>query len=421
MTVSLTDRFRLMARAGQQAKTPILAEVTAPKLADGVATLRLYDVIDSWGGPYGISAKEFAAVLDDLPDDTTEIRLHISSPGGEVWDGLAILNSLRQHPARVVTIVDGIAASAASVVAMAGDEVLVAPGSEFMVHAAWGLCVGNATDMAKMTDTLQHESDNLAGIYAAKAGGTVEDWRAVMTAETWYTADEAVAAGLADRVLAVEGASAADGQKAKARFDLSVFAYAGRDAAPAPHILPAVSAAGSAAPRGTTREESAVSDTLLTGLRERLGTAEDADEATVLAALDESLAEQAEPTPGPTPTDPTPPRSPEVPPAALAEVARLSTELAELKAQASARTKAEHFAAWQREGKTSPAEVKGTDGKNGLAAMYDAAPEQTVALIGARAKGSAVPLAAIGHDSDPDEPLTLAAIQETDAYKNWSI
>lgn len=297
----MNDRFRLMARAGQATKTPILAEVTAPKLTDGVATLRLYDVIDSWGGPYGISAKEFAEVLDDLPDDTTEIRLHISSPGGEVWDGLAILNSLRQHRARVVTIVDGIAASAASVVAMAGDEVLMAPGSELMIHAAWGLCVGNATDMAKLAETLQHESDNLAGIYAAKAGGTVEEWRAAMSAETWYTADEAVAAGLADRVLLPSKLAAdatADGMKARARFDLSVFAYAGRAKAPAPHT-PTASAAGSTQQKGSPVVY--FTDEQLTTLRQQVGVAPDADEGTILAALTEALAERSESQPEPVP------------------------------------------------------------------------------------------------------------------------
>lgn len=397
MTTSLTDRFRFLARSGQREKTAIRAEAPGVKTTDGVAVLRLYDPIDSWGEWFGVSAKEFAAVLDELGEDITTVELHVNSPGGEVHEGIAIMNLLRQHPARVVAVVDGLAASAASFIVCGADDVVMARGSELMLHDAWGVCVGNASDMQVMANDLGRFSDNLASLYAAKAGGTAAQWRAVMEAETWYSAQEAVDAGLADR-LDDKPADAA----AKNRFDLSVFAYAGREAAPAPLILPTVSAAGPAAPRGTTREESAVSDTLLTGLRERLGTAEDADEATVLAALDESLAEQAEPTPGPTPTDPTPPPPPEVPPAALAEVARLSTELAELKAQASARTKAEHFASWQREGKTTPAEVNGTDGKNGLLAVYDAAPEQTVALIGARAKGSAVPLAAIGHDIDPE-------------------
>lgn len=287
MTDSLTDRsHRFLARAQQREKTPILAEAPVTKPAgDGVVMLRLYDVIDSWGGPYGVSAKEFADVLDALPDTTTEIHLHVNSPGGEVWDGLAILNLLRQHKARVVAIVDGLAASAASFVCMGADEVVMSANSEMMVHSPWGLCVGNAMDMQKMADDLAHEGKNLAQIYAAKAGGSVDDWHAVMAAETWFSAEEAVAAGLADRV---DAAPADTG--AKARFDLSIFAYAGRDKAPAPQA-PVASASGRATAGGRTHEvEVGMSDTLLDGLREQLGLPADADEATVLAKNQEALA-----------------------------------------------------------------------------------------------------------------------------------
>lgn len=406
------EMVRYVARdqmAERAKNTPPRADVTVSGDAS-TAVLRLYDVIDSWGGFWGISANEVAAALDELPSTVRTCEVHLNSPGGEAREGVAIANLLRQCPQRVVAIVDGLAASAASIIAMGADELLMAPSSELMIHEAHGGAYGDADFLAQQSRVLDHLSDSYAAAYAAKAGGDPSAWRVIMRAETWYSPEEAVAAGLVDGLAAVDPER--DEQAAAARLDRRVFAFASRAEAPAPPNLPPASAAGSAAPRGTTREESAVSDTLLTGLRERLGTAEDADEATVLAALDESLAEQAEPTPGPTPTDPTPP---EVPPAALAEVARLSTELAELKAQASARTKAEHFAAWQREGRTSPAE------RSQLEVMYDAAPEQTVALIGARAKGSAVPLAAIGHDSDPDTlPATAATVRESDVYKNWS-
>lgn len=379
MSTPLVDRFHFAARG--LTKTPIVAEAPNPKTADGVAVLRLYDPIDRDGGPWGVSAREFAAVLDGLDDDVQTIELHISSPGGMVWDALAIMNSLRQHPARVVAIIDGIAASAASFIMLAGDEVVAAQGAEVMVHSPMGVAIGNAEDMAKMASDLEHEARNMAALYVAKAGGTVEDWLAVMATETWYTAEEAVAAGLVDRVLDTKPAD----DQAKARFDLGVFAYAGRAKAPAP-TSPGASASGRAAAGGTTLKETAVADTLTDGLRQRLGIADDADEATILAALDEALAEQVAPAP---PTE-------VLAPAALAEVTRLSTELAELKAQASARTKDEHFASWLREGKTSPAE------RAQLGAMYDAAPAQTVALVGARAKGSVVPVDVIGDGEDPE-------------------
>lgn len=203
-------------------------EVPAPDVKDGVATLRLYDPIDSWGEDWGISAKEFATTIDQLPADTTEIRLHINSPGGEVFEGIAILNALRAHDARVVAVIDGIAASAASFVACGADEVVMARNSELMIHDAWGLCVGNAAEMQSMAEMLDHFSDNIASVYAEKSGADVALWRAAMSAETWYSAEEAVAAGLADRVDAKKTADA------KNSFDLSIFTYAGRAHAPAP-------------------------------------------------------------------------------------------------------------------------------------------------------------------------------------------
>lgn len=225
-----TTAQRLRALAGRTAPRNNVPSIDV----DGsVATLRIYDPIDSWGEYWGVSAKEFADALDDLPDEVDEIRLHINSPGGDVFDGIAILNALRAHDAKVVAIVDGIAASAASFIAVGVDEVVMARNSELMIHDAWGLCVGNAADMAEMAEMLDHISDNIASIYADRAGGTTADWRAAMQTETWYSADEAVAAGLADRVEQKKGA----GKGATDRFDLSIFTYAGRNEAPPP--LPA--------------------------------------------------------------------------------------------------------------------------------------------------------------------------------------
>lgn len=214
------------------------ASILPGDVANGVATLRLYDPIDSWGGEWGVSAKEFAATLDELPDDTAEIRLHINSPGGEVYEGVTILNTLRNHRARVVAVVDGLAASAASFIAAGADEVVMGRNSQLMIHDAWGLCLGNAADMRDVAARLDKISDNIASVYAAKAGGPVESWRAAMLAETWYSAEEAVEVGLADRV---EEAPPAD----QNLFDLSVFTYAGREKAPAP-VAPSADDEGAA-------------------------------------------------------------------------------------------------------------------------------------------------------------------------------
>lgn len=226
-------RFYGRQSPSQRNFTPVRAEVPGGSIADGVATMRLYEPIDSWGAPWGVSALEFLAALDQLPSDVTEIRLHINSPGGEVWEALAILNNLREHSASVTAIVDGIAASAASFIACAADTTIMRPNSQLMIHDAWGLCVGNAGDMHSTGDLLGQLSDNIAEIYATKSGDTTEAWRAVMLEEGWYLAQEAVDAGLAERV---EGAQVSDDPAAA--FDLKGVGmkYAGRAEAPAPTL-----------------------------------------------------------------------------------------------------------------------------------------------------------------------------------------
>jgi ATP-dependent protease ClpP protease subunit len=224
-------RFRGRIAPSDDVKHEVRAEIAqAPSTEEGVAKLRLYDVIDSWGGAWGVSAKEFAAALDGLDKNTHTIQLHINSPGGEVFEGIAILNQLRAHPAKVVAVVDGLAASAASFIAAGADEVVMGQNAELMIHDAWGLCVGNAADMRGLADRLDHLSNNIASVYAHKAGGTVADWRQAMLDETWYAAQEAVDAGLANSV--AEAPAAEDA--AKNAFDLSVFKHAGRADAPAP-------------------------------------------------------------------------------------------------------------------------------------------------------------------------------------------
>lgn len=170
-----------------------------------------------------------------------------------MFEGIAIANALRSHPATVTTQVDGIAASIASVIALAGDRLVMMPHSQLMIHEASGMCFGDAADMAQMAALLERQSDNLADVYAARAGGTREEWRALMQAETWYLADEAVAVGLADEVVQpTRGPSVApivptapdedvDEARMAAHWDLSVFRYAGREQAPAPAPVAAVS------------------------------------------------------------------------------------------------------------------------------------------------------------------------------------
>lgn len=211
------------------------ASILTPEIADGVAKLRLYDPIDDWGGDWGVSAKEFAVALGALPTDVHTIHLHINSPGGMVFEGVTILNQLRQHAARIVAVVDGLAASAASFIACGADEVQMAPNTQLMIHDAWGLAIGNAATMREAGDLLDRLSDNIASVYAAKAGGTTEEWRTAMLAESWYSAEEAVTAGLADSVVG-QVADADKVAKALASCDLSSFKHADRNDAPTPII-----------------------------------------------------------------------------------------------------------------------------------------------------------------------------------------
>ncbi len=195
--------------------------------AGGVASLHVYGVIGGFWGD--VAAADIVPAIRAL--DVATLEVYINSPGGDVYEGIAIRNAIRQHPAHVVTHVDGLAASAASFIACAGDEVVMGENAELMIHDAWTIAMGNAEDMRQVGEDLDRVSDNIAAMYATKAGGEAADWRAVMKAEAWYSAAEAVAAGLADRA---EGAEVAAEPAAAAAFDLSMFAHAGRHAAPAP-------------------------------------------------------------------------------------------------------------------------------------------------------------------------------------------
>ncbi|CAN7266666.1 ATP-dependent Clp protease proteolytic subunit [Microbacterium foliorum] len=272
-------------------RTPVLASIPqGVDVGGGTVTLRLYDPIDSYGGDWGVSAKEFAAAVDALPEGTTQILLLINSPGGEVWDGLAILNTLRKHPARVVAVVEGIAASAASFIAAGCDEMVMARNSELYIHNAWGYASGDAEDMRAAAEDLDRLDRNLATIYAEKSGQSVEYWLAEMPRDRFMTAEQAVESGLADRI---EGDG--DAPAARARFDLSAFARTRGDRSPRAALSELPS---STEPGDPNRKDDLVAyEDLTAGLRERLGVTETATDDELLEALDESLAERAEPAP----------------------------------------------------------------------------------------------------------------------------
>lgn len=160
------------------------------------ATLYLYDVIDPY---FGVSAMSFAAALMPLRD-AASITLRINSPGGDVFEGRTIASLLSDFADRLTVQVDGLAASAATTVALAGGKLRMAPGSMFMIHNAWTYCVGNKNDLLARASLLDKVDTELVNEYAAKSGQTVEAVTAWMNAETWMNAEETVANGFADSV-----------------------------------------------------------------------------------------------------------------------------------------------------------------------------------------------------------------------------
>ena len=142
-----------------------------------------------------VSASGFVAALGSLDADSLDV--FINSGGGSVFDGVAIYTALSRHKAHVSVTVDGLAASIASVIAMAGDKVTMAENATMMIHDPWTVAVGNSSDMRKQADVLDIVKDSMIGAYK-RSSLSEQEIRDAMTAETWYTAESAVAAGFAD-------------------------------------------------------------------------------------------------------------------------------------------------------------------------------------------------------------------------------
>ena len=190
----------------------VAAEIQARSNA---GTLEL-DVFGPIGGWEGITAAKFKAALDEHGANASEIVVNINSPGGDVFDGVAIHNMLVSHEADVTTRVYGLAASAASIVAIAGDSVLMGEGSFLMIHNAWSMAVGDTREMSKMARTLSSIDKELAASYASHTGIDTEAIKVLMDAETWISAADAVDQGFADGTFDAPS-------NAENSFDLSAF------------------------------------------------------------------------------------------------------------------------------------------------------------------------------------------------------
>jgi ATP-dependent Clp protease, protease subunit len=177
------------------------------------ATVYLYDEI-SW---FGISAEQAVKELNSLTAKTIHIRFN--SPGGSVFDGTAIYNAIKQHKSKTVAHIDGLAASIASVIALAADEVWMSDSAFLMIHDPWSIVIGNSETMREEAELLDKVGGVIAKTYMDKSGMSEAEIRQMMTSETWMTASEAKEKGFID-VIEIED----DDKKAKACFDLSVFA-----------------------------------------------------------------------------------------------------------------------------------------------------------------------------------------------------
>ncbi|EOT1268486.1 ClpP-like prohead protease/major capsid protein fusion protein [Escherichia coli] len=162
----------------------------------GAAEISIYEEI----GGFGITAKQFAEDLKAL-GDVSHIDLRIHSPGGDVFEGIAIYNLLRNHPAEITVYIDGVAASMASVVAMAGDRVVMPENAMMMIHKPWGISGGNAGDMRDYADLLDKVETVLVPAYARKTGKSAQEITAMLEDETWMDGKECLKHGFADELL----------------------------------------------------------------------------------------------------------------------------------------------------------------------------------------------------------------------------
>ena len=373
----MTDHDYRRVRAQMIASGGLPERRRASQSVGKVARVHVDDVIDAWGWPWGISAKELRQTLDEI--DATEIELHINSPGGDCSEGVAMMNHLRDHKARVTAHIDGLAASAATVVMLGADHISASPGALVMVHDASTVAVGDAEEMTTAAMFIEKVSANIATLYAVKTGKSAEDMRALMRPkDTWLTADEAVELGLVDDTN--DAAPAEQTAQAKAR---------------ALALIPNLATACAVAIASQTPPAEPVDST----------TSQPDQEVTVADAPDTPKVETGSPE---SPSTPTAPAVATAGPDHLAEITRLSTQVAQMQARDAARAKAEFFDSRTKLGKISPAERAERE------ADYDASPEVTMKFIDARAENSMVPASPIGHNGGLETVPNIDA--ELDAW-----
>lgn len=191
------------------------------------AELLIFDVIGDWEELGEVSAKAFAQDLSALPRSVKRLDIHINSPGGSVSEAQAIYSRLADHPSNKHVFIDGIAASAASIIAMVGHKVYIRANGTLMIHLPMTIGIGNADEMRKAATALDSITEGMINVYAKRTGLDREELTSLMRAETWFSAEKAVEKGFADEVRGVIKAAAIVGEKRVmingATFDLSRF------------------------------------------------------------------------------------------------------------------------------------------------------------------------------------------------------
>jgi ATP-dependent protease ClpP protease subunit len=408
MTEQLRDWFRFVTNKAN------------PKTAE----VHIYGDIGTtfWGD--GVAASDFVDQLDAL-SDVEELGIRINSPGGSAWDGMTIANAIIRHPAHTTTYIDGLAASAASIVAVAGDDVVVSKYGQAMLHNARAVVMGTAKDMREVAQQLDKLNATMAGYYADRAGGDAAAFAGAMAKETWYNADEMLAAGLATRVddsgvreeveRAVASAMAVTAEQ---------FRYQGRPAAPAPVARDTKGSKGTEtmADKKTIAEslglkDDATEDEILAATKAALGVKDaDADNAGDkdgdATKVDEKPIVDAPPEPAKaaaSAADGTVVLDKATYEQLMANSAKGAEAHATLQAQADARVVESAI----EQGRITPARRD-----HYMAAMKADRADTTDLLTKRLQPGAAVPLQEIGHSADATPSAT---VKENPLYAGWEL
>lgn len=212
--------------------------IRAESNGNDATSISVMDVIgESWDGS-GVTAKGVKAVLRNI--GPKPVVVNINSPGGDFFEGVAIYNTLMQHPAKVDVNVLGIAASAASVVAMAGDSIRMGDGSFMMIHNAWALAMGNRTELREIADWLEPFDNAMRDLYAKRTGMAPANVAKLMDAETYLSASDAVDKGFADALMEAppaQGDAAAAAALHGTRLVEAMLRAAGKTAAEAKDVI----------------------------------------------------------------------------------------------------------------------------------------------------------------------------------------